>query len=122
MLTNKRRMFNYRLTRVRKIVEHAFELLTAKFKMFERPICSKEETAISVVKASVFLRNSVRMLEGVFCEFGESFAVNQSAFPTEHEEGDGRQRLLRAHLLRNHLADYVLTAAGAIPSQGGYVS
>jgi hypothetical protein len=27
---------------------------------------------------------------GKFCEVGKSFAVNQSGFPTENEEGDGR--------------------------------
>jgi hypothetical protein len=40
----------------------------------------------------------------------------------EHEEGDGRQRLSPAHLLRNRLADYVLTHVGAVPLQWAYVS
>jgi hypothetical protein len=119
---NRRRMFNYRLTRARKIIECAFGILAAKFKIFEGPTCCKEETTISIVKAPVVLRSFIRIREGVFYEFGEGFTVNQSAFPAEHKEGDGRQRLSRAHLLRNRLADYVLTAAGAILPQGGYAS
>ncbi|GFG39557.1 hypothetical protein Cfor_00987 [Coptotermes formosanus] len=42
MLANKRRMFNYRLARARKILECAFGILTAKFEIFEGPICCKE--------------------------------------------------------------------------------
>jgi hypothetical protein len=98
ILTNKIRMFNYRLIRARKIVECAFGIFIDKFKIFERPICCKEATAISIVKASVVLRSFIRIGEGVFSEVGESFAVNQPAFPTEHEEGEGRHRLPRAHL------------------------
>ncbi|GFG35212.1 hypothetical protein Cfor_01316, partial [Coptotermes formosanus] len=61
MIINKRRIFNYRLSRARKSVECAFGILTAKFKIFERPICCKEHSAISIVKASVLLRNFIRI-------------------------------------------------------------
>jgi hypothetical protein len=96
--------------------------LIAKFKIFDGPICCEEEIVISIVKASVVLHSFVRMREGVFCEVDEISTVNQSAFPTEHEEDGGRQRLSMTQLLRNHLADSFLTPAGAIPPQWVYVS
>jgi hypothetical protein len=42
MLTNKRRIFHYRLSLARKSVECAFGILNAKFKLFEGPMCCKE--------------------------------------------------------------------------------
>jgi hypothetical protein len=75
----------------------------------------------SIIKASVVLHNFIRTREGLFCEGGENFAVNQSSHHILNED-DGRQRLSRAQLLRNRLADYFLTPAGAISSQWSYVS
>jgi hypothetical protein len=46
MLTNKRHIFNYRLSCAQKSVECAFGILTAKFEIFEGPICCKQETVI----------------------------------------------------------------------------
>jgi hypothetical protein len=43
MLDKKIRMFNYRFSRARKIVECIFGTLNAKFKIFEGPMCCKEE-------------------------------------------------------------------------------
>jgi hypothetical protein len=121
MLTNKRRIFNFRLCRARKSVECAFGISNVTFKIFEGPICCKE-TVNSVVKASVVLHNFIRTREGLFCEGGENFAVSQSSYHILNEEDDGRQRLSRAQLLRNRLADYFLTSEGAISSQWSYVS
>jgi hypothetical protein len=89
--------------------------------IFEGPICCKEKTVNSIVKASVVLHNFIRTRKGLFCEEGENFAVNQSSHHILNEDDDGRQRLSRAQLLRNRLADYFLTPAGAISSQWSYV-
>jgi hypothetical protein len=75
----------------------------------------------SVVKASVVLYSFIRTREGLFCEGGENFAVNQSSHHILNED-NGRQRLSRAQLLRNRLADYLSTPAEAISSQWSYVS
>jgi hypothetical protein len=60
-----------------KTVECAFGILNAKFKIFEGPICCKEETANSIIKASVVLHNFIRTWEGPFCEGAENYAMNQ---------------------------------------------
>jgi hypothetical protein len=64
--------------------------LPAKFKIFKGPICCKEETAISIVKASVALHNVIRTQERVFCEVGESFAVSQPFLLNMKKVTDGR--------------------------------
>jgi hypothetical protein len=51
----------------------------------------------------------------MFCQGAQNYAVDQSSHIL-NDDDKGRQRLLRAQRLRNHLADYFLTPAGAIPS------
>jgi hypothetical protein len=70
-----------------------------------------------IIKASVVLHNFVRNREWLFCEGAENYAVNLSSHHILNYDDDGRQRLSRAQRLRNQLADYFLTPAGAIPSQ-----
>jgi hypothetical protein len=77
VLTNKRRIFNYRLSRLRKSVECAFGQLNAKFKISEGPMCCKEDVN-SAIKASVVLHNFIITRDGLFCEGDENMhSVNQ---------------------------------------------
>jgi hypothetical protein len=64
---------------------------------------------------------SLRTREGLFCEEAENYAVNQSNHHILNDDDGGRQRLMRAQGLRNQLADYFWTPAGAIPSQLNYI-
>jgi len=48
----------------------------------------------SIVKASHF-PHMIAILEGLVRELGETFATNQSAFPSSSEGDNGRQRVLR---------------------------
>jgi hypothetical protein len=88
MLTNKICIFNYRLSRVRKSVECAFGILNAKFKIFEGPMCCKEETVNSVIKASVVLHNFIRTREGLFCEGAKNYSANQSSHHILNNDDD----------------------------------
>lgn len=54
-LNNKKRVFNYRLSRGRKSVECAFGMFVSKFRLFEGPICCKEETINFIIKAACVL-------------------------------------------------------------------
>jgi hypothetical protein len=121
MLNKQKNFFNYRLSCARKSVECAFGILNVRFKILEGPICRREETVNSVIKASV-VHNFIRTQKGLFCEGGENFAVNKSSHHIVNEEDDGSQRLSRARLLLNRLADYFLTSAGAISSQWSYAT
>jgi hypothetical protein len=66
MLANQILIFDYRLCHARKSVKCMFGIFTAKFKIFEGPICSKEETVISCIKVSVACHSFIRRLEESF--------------------------------------------------------
>ncbi|KAG8173304.1 hypothetical protein JTE90_016299 [Oedothorax gibbosus] len=56
-LDDIKRIFNYRLSRARRIVENAFGILSARFRVYRRPFECKLETVDKVVKATVMLHN-----------------------------------------------------------------
>lgn len=56
-LTNDRRIFNYRLTRARRVVENAFGILASKFGVFQKPINLSPEKAVKITLACCYLHN-----------------------------------------------------------------
>lgn len=59
--TNREAVFNYRLSRARRIVENAFGILAWRFRIFLKPIDLKLETVDSVVLAACSLHNWLRL-------------------------------------------------------------
>ena len=57
VLTLKERIFNYRLSRGRRIIENCFGILTARCRIFQKSIVAREEVVINVTKAAVALHN-----------------------------------------------------------------
>ena len=61
LLPQQKRIFNYRLSRARSIVENAFGILAARFRVFHRPLMVSVENAKTVVKGAVVLHNFLRL-------------------------------------------------------------
>ncbi|XP_033978104.1 protein ANTAGONIST OF LIKE HETEROCHROMATIN PROTEIN 1-like [Trematomus bernacchii] len=59
-LTRERRMFNYRLSRARLVVECAFGILSSQWRMFRRVITTSPEVTELCVKATCVLHNFLR--------------------------------------------------------------
>ena len=51
------RVFNYRLSRARRIVENVFGILATRFRIFRRPIIANVDTVTRITKAVLALRN-----------------------------------------------------------------
>ncbi|XP_034064075.1 protein ANTAGONIST OF LIKE HETEROCHROMATIN PROTEIN 1-like [Gymnodraco acuticeps] len=59
-ITRERRVFNYRLSRARLVVECAFGILSSQWRMFRRVITTSPEVAELCVKATCVLHNFLR--------------------------------------------------------------
>ncbi|XP_018372309.1 PREDICTED: uncharacterized protein LOC108766873, partial [Trachymyrmex cornetzi] len=56
-LTMEQAVFNYRLSRVRRLIENTFGILVSQWRVFRKPIIANPETAVEIVKATVCLHN-----------------------------------------------------------------
>ena len=54
------RIYNYRISRARRVVKNAFGILASKFRVFEKPISLKLETVDKVVLACCTIHNWLR--------------------------------------------------------------
>nr|CAI5843403.1 unnamed protein product [Callosobruchus analis] len=63
-LSRKQKIYNYRLSRARRIVENAFGILVSRFRVFERPIAIGIDKVDVVVKATLALHNWLKTSSG----------------------------------------------------------
>jgi hypothetical protein len=73
-------VFNYRLSRARRIIENSFGILVARWRIFKRPIIAKPKNVILFTKAAIALHNYLRTQES---------AVYRPPGFTDGEDGAG---------------------------------
>ena len=61
--TEVQAIYNYRLSRCRRIVENSFGIMVARWRIFRRPIRANVETVDSLVQACVSLRNYLQLTD-----------------------------------------------------------
>lgn len=64
-MTTAQKVFNYRLSRARRIVENAFGILVSRFRIFEKPLPFHRDKVIKIVKACCALHNWLRYFKNV---------------------------------------------------------
>jgi hypothetical protein len=108
----KKRVYNYRLCRARKYVECAFGISSYKWRIFQLPLNVSPDCAVDIVKACVVLHNFVHERDG--CKFEDALTVIGLE---DVPNGQSVRVVLTANSVRNKVADYFVTDAGAVPQQ-----
>ena len=132
-LEEKQMIFNYRLSRARRIIENSFGILVCRWRFLEKPVGLHPNTVIKCVLAAIclhnFLMNSTNKFRNVYCP--PTF-IDQEIQSHDIEDGLWRQnatdnpledideinfqdQVLNARSLRDMLADYFLTLEGKVP-------
>ncbi|KAM4019366.1 uncharacterized protein ACNLHF_000069 [Anomaloglossus baeobatrachus] len=97
-LTQERRIFNYRLSRARRVVENAFGIMANRFRVFHTPINLKLQSIDSVVLACCTLHNFLPSGSGWVVSPSEDEADEpQNQIPALQELVDSHRRLLASH-------------------------
>lgn len=59
-LDRRKNIFNYRLSRARRIVENVFGIISARIRIFRKPIVASISTATRIIKATTCLHNYIK--------------------------------------------------------------
>ena len=66
LINEKRKIFNYRLSRVRRIIENTFGILVVRWTIFQRPIEGTPERVEKYILAMIALHNYLRQTDNAF--------------------------------------------------------
>ncbi|XP_030749395.1 protein ALP1-like [Sitophilus oryzae] len=135
-LTDTQRIFNYRLSRARQVIENTFGILVARWRILQTTINAKIENVDEIVKAVTVLHNHCQIELGNG-ENGENIYCPQGFVDTDDENGSWRdgQTSLRSvgrlssntaqrflYSIRDSLAQYFISPHGAVAWQNNVIN
>lgn len=130
LLTIGEQVFNYRLSRARRIVENAFGILVSRFRVFEKQLSVQVSTANKLITAACCLHNWLRKTSpDTYCTHGSVDRENidtGEVIPGQWrneisqlrnlEKYGGKKSTNMAKNMRNRLREY-FSNEGAVPWQ-----
>ena len=119
-LVEASKVFNYRLSRARRIVENAFGILAARWRIYQRRLQLDPKNVERVVKATCclhnFLQNDVEppSVEDNTEEFQETLRTAEAFAPLPRPGNRGARE---AVAVRDYFRDYFNSTEGCVPWQ-----
>lgn len=127
---SKERIFNYRLSRARRVVENAFGILSSSFRVLRKPMLLDPDVATKVTLATIHLHNHLKKnpSRSIYCpnelldrecsDTGELIPGlwRQDTSPTQLSNGPRipRRGTTEAQNIRNEFAEYFCSPQGEL--------
>ena len=135
-LNNSRRIFNYRLSRARRVIENTFGISASRFRILRRSIIAKVEHVEEITKAVVVLHNFLMDDKIMYCPHGFADSLKNGILKegTWRNENDidctlkGIKRVgsnnstIEAKEVRDNFCQYFLTDYGSVPWQQNVIT
>lgn len=135
----RKRIFNYRLSRARRVIENTFGILASRWRIFRQPITCSIETVNCIIMAAVSLHNFLR------CEQSQHYCPSNLVDSYQNADGeitsgDWRQivsgdtnlqstgnvsannHTQNAATLRDTMAEYLMSNVGSVHWQEKYIN
>ena len=129
-MDREERIFNYRLSRARRIVENAFGILAHRWRCLLSPLQQQPQTVVGIVTACICLHNLMRTryrwLNGNIADREDvdhnivpgAWRADRPLLDIEVPRTRGGNRdAVRAKKMRDYLKEYYNSAVGAVPWQ-----
>lgn len=128
------RVYNYRLSRARRIIENVFGIMSSKFRVLLKPIPLAPEKAEVIVLSCIYLHNFLRRNSvsrsnytpaGIFDSYDTDGNLIEGSWRKELDENNTlvdlrtlpRKSTTNLHEIRNEFRDYFLTPEGEVSWQ-----
>jgi len=111
---NEKSIFNYRLSRARRVVENAFGILSQKFRIYQRTLQSLPENADNIIFATCILHNYLRDQGVGLSDMGSSANVRSNLTKIPNQGGSAYQS---AFEVRDIFKQFFNTPSGSMPWQ-----
>ena len=89
-LNEPRRIYNYRLSRARRMIENSFGIMASRFRIFRRVLPSSPETATKTVLAAIALHNFIKSEEDNLPAEAQYYCP--PGYADSHDEPNGQWR------------------------------
>ncbi|XP_039308911.1 protein ANTAGONIST OF LIKE HETEROCHROMATIN PROTEIN 1 [Solenopsis invicta] len=136
-LTDKKSIFNYRLSRARRIIENTFGILVSRWRLFQRCICLDPRHADVIIMAAINLHNYLMTENNTstssYCPVNYVDSEDSTGHVIEGEwrlglENVNNLRATNVHRAvreaynqRDTLAEYLSSSQGEVPWQIEYI-
>ena len=119
-LMNERHIFNYRLSRAKRVVEYAFGILANLWRLYHCCIYLNPDNVTVVVKATVVLHNILTLPnDKVHTDVVDNRAeIHDDAFQDLAKQGN--QPATAANNVRNYFTDYFNSDCGSVEWQNDH--
>lgn len=119
-LTPEKRIFNYRLSRARRVVECAFGMLTKKFGFLKTELLLPPDKVVILTSAACVLHNMLREKEGNISDIHCVLEFGDILEPRLSEAADPTSSSSTGHVIRQRYLQYFNSERGSVPWQDKY--